>query len=207
MISKPCSLHKYDSIGSHSNLHNKVAIGTESKSQEWLNNLPRVLEPVELVWQNKELYRSSCYTIFHSINSDMRERKIKSRDNWERKRNKEKARSTLGSMEVQNRKTWYFSVPLEGNTRRVCWHVAREGDIRFWWSPIIRDELTLSGGPHEREQGKTFIIEYILIFLFILGLSFHLICFSCQTWQQDSTPRSAVICIFLPYSPHPHRSF
>ena len=48
-------------------------------------------------------------------------------------------------------------------------------------------------GPHEREQGKTSIIEYSLIFLFILGLSFHLICFSCQTWQQDSTPRSAVI--------------
>ena len=32
MINKVCALHKYDSISSHSNLHNKVAIGTELKT-------------------------------------------------------------------------------------------------------------------------------------------------------------------------------
>lgn len=44
-----------------------------------------------------------------------------------------------------------------------------------------------------KENREKHLLQNIVIFLFILRLSFHLICFSCQTWQQDSTARSAVI--------------
>lgn len=106
------------------------------------------------MWQNKELYLSSCYIIFHSsilIVSDLRKEKLKA---GTIEKGKEIAGNTLGLKCLQRcEDCHYFLISWEVKNKR-CGHAAR-GWRLVWWISIIRAEWCCLSESLIKEPGKT----------------------------------------------------